>query len=306
MSVYTVVTRQQLKEFLSSYDLGNLVNYQGISAGIENTNYFVTTTAGEFVLTLFEQFNYDELPYFLELTAYLSEHAIPCAHPLADKEERYLRELNGKPSALVERLQGHDVNIPTLAQCQAIGTALGRLHVVSAGFPYRRPNGRGPHWWKLTAERLRSLLTAEDVDLLQEELHFQSKHRYLELPRGTIHADLFRDNALFEGDTLTGIIDFYYACDDAFLYDVAVTVNDWCSLPEGHLDETRMSALLDNYCHERKFTYLEQQVWSVMLRAAALRFWLSRLRDLHFPRPGEITHLKDPQVFRNILLAHKR
>lgn len=306
MSVYTVVTRPQLEVFLTTYDIGQLVDYQGISAGIENTNYFVTTTTGEFVLTLFEQFNHDELPYFLELTAYLAEHTIPCAHPLADKDERYLRELNNKPAAIVERLRGRDVSVPTPAQCQAIGTALGQMHVVGTGFPYRRPNGRGPHWWKLTAERLWPLLSADDVNVLHEELRFQSSQRHLELPRGTIHADLFRDNALFEGDSLTGIIDFYYACDDALLYDVAVTVNDWCSLPKGDLDEERVAALLRGYCCERTFTYLEQQSWGVMLRGAALRFWLSRLQDLHFPRAGEMTHLKDPNVFRTILLTHQQ
>ncbi|MDM8560914.1 homoserine kinase [Candidatus Parabeggiatoa sp. HSG14] len=305
MSVYTSIENHQLEDFLSHYNLGHLVDYQGINAGIENTNYFVTTSTGEFVLTLFEQFsiNYDELPYFLELMAYLAEHDIPSAHPLADKEGHYLRQLKAKPAALVQRLRGKEVEIPTLAQCHAVGKVLGRLHVISPHFPHHRANGRGPHWWKTTAERVLPCLKAEDAYLLQAELHFQASYQHSDLPRGVIHADLFRDNTLFEGNTLCGVIDFYYACNDVLLYDVAVTVNDWCTLPNGYLDEQRFDAIFESYCENRPLTSLEFETWTVMLRAAALRFWLSRLQDLHFPRPGEITHTKNPDVFRNILQA---
>jgi len=304
MSVYTPVERHQLEDFLRHYNLGTLISHQGINAGIENTNYFVTTNVGEFVLTLFECLDYDELPYFLELMAYLAEHNIPSAHPLKTKKGDYLRQLNGKPAALVERLDGKDVEVPTLAQCRAVGKTLGYLHVVSPNFPKSRPNGRGPHWWKVTTEQVLPFMDASDATLLQAELRFQANFRHLDLPRGVIHADLFRDNALFKGDTLCGIIDFYYACNDVLLYDVAVTINDWCSEPSGRLDEKRVQAMFGNYIQKRKLTQLEYKAWPVMLRAAALRFWLSRLQDLYFPRPGEITHTKDPTVFRNILQAH--
>jgi len=305
MSVYTLVDRQQLETFLAHYEIGSLVHYQGIRAGIENTNYFVTTSQGEFVLTLFEQHSYDELPYFLELMAYLAEHQVPSAHPLADKETQYLRYLNGKPTALVQRLRGHDVETPTLTQCQALGQALGYLHLVGLQFPLQRENSRGPRWWNVTAKRVFPHLKTEEAVLLEEELNFQANYKDLDLPRGVVHADLFRDNALFEGDTLSGIIDFYYACNDVLLFDVAVTINDWCSLPNGQLDRERLQVLLEGYCQQRAFTALEQQTWGVMLRAAALRFWLSRLQDLHFPRPGEMTHIKNPDVFRDILQARK-
>ncbi|KHD06000.1 serine kinase [Candidatus Thiomargarita nelsonii] len=301
MSVYTLIERHQLEDFLCHYDLGTLVTYQGINAGIENTNYFVTTTAGEFVLTLFEQHSHEELPYFLELMAYLAEHNIPSAHPLADKAGHYLRQLNGKPAALVQRLSGKDVEVPNLAQCHAIGYTLGHLHVISPDFPHHRPNGRGSDWWKVTAERVLPLMAADDVALLQAELRFQANYKNLDLPRGVIHADLFRDNALFNGDKLSGIIDFYYACNDVLLYDIAVLINDWCSLPNGHLDNKRVDAIFEGYYENRTLTPLENEIWPVMLRAAALRFWLSRLQDFHFPRPGEITHIKNPDVFRNIL-----
>lgn len=301
MSVYTIVERHQLKSFLHTYNVGQLVNYQGISAGIENTNYFVTTTQGEFVLTLFEQLSAEELPYFLELMAYLSERGVPSAHPIANREQQYLSELNQRPTVLVERLRGEGVMIPSLAQCRALGHALGNFHAVSPQFPFHRINPCGPSWWHKVAQRLFPCLPEEDATLLQAELDFQSQYKNVELPYGVIHADLFRDNALFEQNKLSGIIDFYYACNDVLLYDVAVTINDWCSLPNGHLDEKRVQAILDTYRQQREFTPIEIQAFPTLLRAAALRFWLSRLQDLHFPRAGEITHIKDPNVFKNIL-----
>jgi homoserine kinase type II len=304
MSVYTSIEYHQLEKFLTRYQLGTLVSYQGISAGIENTNYFVTTTVGEFVLTIFEQHSAQELPYFLELMAYIAEHEVPCAHPLPDKKGHYLQEFKGKPTALVERLWGKEVKSPSLVQCRAIGTSLGRLHLIGSAFPHHRPNGRGPTWWKTTASRVLPYLNTQDTILLEAELRFQAHYQHLELPRGIIHADLFRDNALFQGDALCGIIDFYNACNDVLLYDVAIVVNDWCSLPNGHLDEQRVKAIFEGYCEQRSLTSLESKVWLILLRAAALRFWLSRLQDLYFPRPGEITHTKNPAMFRNILQSH--
>ncbi len=306
MSVYTIVEHAQLDAFLRHYDVGRLIAFQGISAGIENTNYFVTTSDGEFVLTLFERLNYDEVLYFLELMAYLADHEVPSAHPLANQQEQYLQILNDRPAALVERLAGQDISVPTPKHCYTLGNALGYLHTVSPSFPYRRPNGRGPHWWKITAEQVEPFLTQEESALLREELLFQAQHRYIDLPRGVIHGDLFRDNALFVADNLSGLIDFYYACDDVLLYDVAVTINDWCRLSDGQLDESRMHHFLEGYTQQRKLTRLEYQLWPVMLRAAALRFWLSRLQDLHFPRVGELTHIKNPDEFKNILQAHKQ
>lgn len=305
MSVYTPVERDELVTFLGNYELGELLDYQGISAGIENTNYFVTTSEKRLVLTLFENHTADELGYFLDLMAFLAEHAVPSAHPIADRDGHYLRELKGKPTAFVMRLSGASVEQPSVAQCRAIGHALGQLHVAGQQFSGHRDNDRGPHWWHTTREIIAPKLSESDRALLDEELAFQRSHRFDNLPRGVIHADLFRDNALFEGDTLTGIIDFYYACNDVLLYDVAVTVNDWCSNGDGSLSEEKLLALLSAYHEVRPFTGEEQAAWPVMLRAGALRFWLSRLQDLHFPREGELTHTKDPEVFKAILLQRK-
>jgi homoserine kinase type II len=301
MSVYTLVNEADLTAFLAEYNVGDLIDYTGISAGIENTNYFVTTSGGRFVLTLFEQLSAGELPYFLDLMAFLAEHEVPSAHPIADNAGHYLRTLKGKPAALVQRLNGYTVDHPNPAQCAALGSMLGRLHAVGHEFTEHRDNDRGPHWWRETADKLGDRLYAEDRTLLDAELSFQGNFRSSALPRGVIHADLFRDNALFLDEELTGIIDFYYACNDVLLYDLAVTVNDWCSTTGGSLDPARSQALLGAYCIQRPVSSDEITAWPVMLRAGALRFWLSRLHDKHFPKEGEITHIKDPEVFRRIL-----
>lgn len=306
MSVYTTVEQDELIEFLKQYSLGELVDYKGISSGIENTNYFVTTTSGQYVLTLFEQLGEKELPYFLNLMAFLAEHDVPSAHPLPDNNGDYLRSLNGKPAALVQRLLGGEVSKPNLVQIETLGDALGHMHTAGLEFSQTRENRRGPHWWRETIDKVKPHLNQEDNTILREELAFQTSFRHSELPTGVTHADLFRDNALWDGDRLTGIIDFYYACNDVLLYDVAVTVNDWCIGNDeelnGELDETKTTAFLTSYNKQRPFTTKEQAAWPVMLRAAALRFWLSRLQDMHFPRPGEITHTKDPDIFKQILL----
>ncbi len=301
MSVYTCVERHELEEFLRHYQLGELVDFQGISAGIENTNYFVTTDQGEYVLTLFEALSRDELPYFLDLMAYLAEHNVPSAHPMADDNSHFLRQLKGKPAALVQKLDGRNVEQPNPCQCAELAAALAHMHVVGQDFSGQRSNQRGPHWWQVTAREVHDRLSARERRLLDAELAFQKQHSHDTLPRGVIHADLFRDNALFVNDHLTGIIDFYYACNDVLLYDVAVTVNDWCCHDDGRLDEARLTAFMDAYQQERPLDESERAAWPIMLRAAALRFWLSRLKDKHFPREGELTHIKDPTVFQHIL-----
>ena len=301
MSVYTTVSEHDLTQFLADYSIGELVSLTGISDGIENTNYFVETTQGKYVLTLFEALSADELPFFLDLMAHLNEHQVPSAHPIADNNTRYLKTLCGKPAALVQRLSGKSNMQPSEEQCAALGQALGHSHVVTQNFTGKRENRRGPHWWQHTGQRLLPHLTATQKQLLEDELAFQAKHRRDNLPRGIIHADLFRDNALFDGDTLTGIIDFYYACNDVLLYDVAVTVNDWCTNDDASLNTARCQSLLQAYQKERPFSADEKADWPLMLRAAALRFWLSRLQDMHFPREGEMTHIKDPAAFEDIL-----
>ena len=304
MSVYTTVTPEQLALWLSRHNVGTLIDLRGISAGIENTNYFVTTTAGRYVLTLFEKLTAAELPFYLNLMAHLADHGIPSARPIPDLDGSLLGELSGKPAALVSFLPGKDVEAPEAAHCAAVGSMLARIHRAGLSYSARMENPRGLAWWQQVLPEIVGFLPAADASLLEREVAFHAAHRYPEAPRGAIHADLFRDNALFEGERISGVIDFYFACTDALLFDVAICVNDWCLHPDGSVDHTRAQALLDAYQHMRSIGEPEAQAWPVMLRAAALRFWVSRLYDYHLPRPGELTHAKDPRHFQRILEQH--
>lgn len=307
MSVYTEVSRDELVAFLNDYTVGKLVSYEGISDGIENTNYFVTTEQGQFVLTLFEQHEFGELTYFLDVMTFFYQQGIPSAHPAADKQGNYLKMLCGKPAALVMRLSGRGVNsVASIAQCQAIGNILGKMHVVGQQFELHRVTERGPDWRQLMAETLLPHLDDNSAELLTDELAFQQNYANLGLPMGVTHSDLFRDNALFDGDQLKGIIDFYYACDEYLLYDLAVAVNDWCVGENGVIDTQRYKALITAYSQQRELTETELENFNLVLRAAALRFWLSRLQDKLFPREGELTQIKDPDYFLNILQQHRQ
>ena len=302
MSVFTKVTHEELADWLRGYDIGTLRELQGISAGIENTNYFVTTSAGRFVLTLFEKLTEAELPFYLNLMAHLAGRGIPCPAPTANRSGNMLGHLNGKPATLVTCLPGAVVLAPTVRHCELLGATLADMHIAGASYPGRLENPRGPKWWHEAAPKVMPFLDEHRRGLLQSELQFQSQHRKDKLPRGPVHADLFRDNALWDkGPRLGGVIDFYFAGIDTLLFDVAVTVNDWCVEPTGEVDEPRARALLGAYAKRRGFTAEERSAWPVMMRAGALRFWLSRLYDFYLPRPGELTHAHDPEHFRRIL-----
>ena len=303
MSVYTTVTEPQLQNFLQSYDLGELAEFEGITDGIENTNYFVTTDHGEYVLTLFEILTMEELPFFVELMAFLNEHNIPSAHPVMNRQHSYLGELNDRPAILMQRLHGMSVDQPTVSQCEAIGRVLGDLHLRGSYFSMHYDNSRGEIWRNKTGQQLMPLLSSEDAKLLQDELKEYAQHNMKQLPSGVIHADLFRDNVLFEGEQLTGLLDFYNACIDSFLYDLAITVNDWCLAENGRVDFDFAYALCDAYSRERPLTAEEKNAWPMMLRISAMRFWLSRLWSLHYPREGDLTFQKNPDDFKQILVA---
>ncbi len=301
MSVFTPVTPEQLSAWLKNYRLGTLVEMQGIASGIENTNYFVTTSGGRYVLTLFEKLTPIELPFYLGLMAHLAQHGVPSPAPAPDAEGRLFSQLNGKPAALVSRLPGESVTAPTPAQCGEVGGTLADIHLAGQSYPGRLDNPRGPRWWRLAAGKVSPFLDAERAALLHAEIEFQARHRCEALPRGPVHADLFRDNVLFNAERIGGVIDFYFAGVDCLLFDVAVTLNDWCVHPGGEIDAPRAQALLAAYHARRPFSPAEREAWPVLLRSAALRFWLSRLYDFYLPRPGELVHAHDPEHFRRIL-----
>lgn len=316
MSVFTTVTQQELCIWLQNYSIGALVELKGISSGITNTNYFVTTQTNggvrnKYVLTLFEQNNIEELPYFIDLMSHLAAHGIPCPRPIADDQGVCLRVLNDKPAALVSCLVGQDVQQPNIAQCAEVGRVLAQMHLAGLTFEAQFPqhfqlgnaihNRRDADWRLATAQKVMPKLNVDEQQLLRAELDYQRDLNLAALPHGVVHGDLFRDNVLFDGDKLGGFIDFYYACHDSLAYDVAIAVNDWCIAPDGQFDEEKLAAFLAAYQAVRPFNETECLIWHALLRRAALRFWLSRLYDFHFPAEGELTHAKDPNHFRRIL-----
>jgi homoserine kinase type II len=305
MSVYTAVTADELDAWLARYALGTLVEHSPIAAGIENTNYFVTTERGRYVLTLYERLPADELPFYLNLMAHLARAGVEVPAPAPDRTGALFSHLNGRPAGLVSRIDGATIEAPTADECAAVGEALARLHCASQEYRARLTNRRGPAWWRQAARAVRPYITAEQNALLSAETRFQTGFGKVKLPKGAIHGDLFRDNVLFAGHRVAGIIDFGFAATDFFAYDLAIAVNDWCvtDAPDGGLDQQRAQAMTRGYHEVRPLTADERSQWPALLRAAALRFWVSRLYDLHLPRPGELTHAHDPAPFERILRA---
>ena len=307
MSVYTNVSDRELAQFLRDYELGDARALTGIPAGVENSNYFLDTDKGRFVLTLFERLPRSKIPYFLALTEWLSLRGIPCPRPMHTVAGNSLGTLCDKPAAIVQRLSGDSIEgrAPSATEISALGELLARMHLAGEDFPERHPNPAGFDWWQETARHLVPHLSPEDNTIIAEELAYQRTVRRTPLPGGVVHADLFPDNVLFENGRISGAIDFYYAGDDAWLYDLAVVANSWCSVADGRFDHTLVRGLWHAYVAARPLQAGEEDLWFPLLRAAALRFWLLRLDALHFRRPGAITQCKDPEEYRRILLRRR-
>ncbi|MES2976287.1 MAG: homoserine kinase [Pseudomonadota bacterium] len=306
MAVFTEVSEDDARALLARLGLGELTELRGIEGGIENTNYFATTGSGEYVLTLFERLGAGQLPFYLHLMKHLAQRGIPVPDPAADKAGDILHTLCGKPAAVVNRLRGKSQLAPGPVHCAAVGTMLARMHL--AGRDYRRsqPNLRGLPWWNETVPVVLPFLTPSQAALLAGELAYQNHvaggSAYEALPRGPVHADLFRDNVMFEGETLTGFFDFYFAGVDTWLFDLGVCLNDWCiDLATGAHEPERADALVSAYTAERPFTAQERQLLPAMLRAGALRFWISRLWDFHLPREASMLKPHDPAHFERVL-----
>ena len=297
MSVFTPLERHELEAFLAPYGLGRLKDFQGIAAGTENSNFFVSLEAGEFVLTLVERGPQADMPFFVELLERLHQAGLPVPYAVVTQQGEALRELAGKPALLQPRLAGKHVSQPNAHHCAEIGAWLARLHLTTREQILERRSDRGLDWMLEEGPVLALELHDEQLPLLRDSLHEVEglKTRILALPRANLHADLFRDNALFDGNHLSGVIDFYNACSGPMLYDLAITLNDWCSQADDSLDLPRARALLGAYAALRPFTRSEAELWPAMLRIACLRFWLSRLiaarrfqgRDVLVKDPGE-------------------
>ncbi len=310
MAVYTEVRFDEADALFRRLGLGALTDLQGIRSGIENTNYYAATARGQWVLTLFERLSAQQLPYYLRLMEHLALQGIPVPAPQPDAEGGLVHTLAGKPAAVVTRLPGSHRLAPDAAHCAQVGAMLARMHGAGASFALQQPHLRGLAWWLETAPLVLPHLAAEPAALLREELAFQ---RHLAaspagqaLPRGPIHADLFRDNVMFDdtagADRLCGFFDFYFAGTDALLFDVAVCLNDWCTdLASGQLDEARAAVFTAAYERVRPFTAGEARAMPSLLRAAALRFWISRLWDWHLPRSAALLQAKDPTQFERVL-----
>ncbi|WP_281645320.1 homoserine kinase [Parendozoicomonas sp. Alg238-R29] len=318
MSVYTQLSHKDFCSFLSLYDQGELISWKGIEAGIENTNYFVNTKrsgSGEhnFVLTIFEYLPKERLPFFIQFMELLADSGLPVPAPVHGLDDQPLREIKGKPCMLQPRLPGHHVDPAdlTITQCQAIGENLARIHVAGIGATFSQDDLRGMEWINKQINRLSLLLPNEEAELQASQWKDITTGLAAEpdLPQGLIHADLFVDNVLFEGEQVTGMIDFFQSCKGWLLYDVAVTVNDWCRQPDSlELDAARTEAFLKAYNAVRPFTDSEKRCWHLMHRLACLRFWISRLLTYTYPEdPAEddqdevIRHFKDPDEFRDML-----
>ncbi|WP_068828928.1 homoserine kinase [Pseudomonas sp. BMS12] len=307
MSVFTPLERHELEAFLEPYGLGRLKDFQGIAAGSENSNFFISLEGGEFVLTLVERGPRGDLPFFVELLERLHQAGLPVPYGVAAHDGEVLRELAEKPALLQPRLAGKHVQQPNTHHCAEIGAWLARLHLATHDAPLERRSDRGLDWMLEEGTVLALELHDEQLPLLRDSLHEVSelKPRILALPRANLHADLFLDNALFDGNHLTGVIDFYNACSGPMLYDLAITLNDWCSLPDQSLDLPRAQALLGAYAALRPFSRAEAELWPAMLRIACLRFWLSRLIAARRFQGRDVL-VKDPAEFQRRLAQRQQ
>ena len=314
MAVYTEVAAQEASALMQQLGLGELRTLQGCAGGIENTNYFVTTElAGqsrELVLTLFERLSLEQLPFYLRLMKHLAQHDVPVPEPSANQQGDLVFEFKGKPTAVVERLRGASELKPSKQHCALVGAMLARMHLAGRDFDLQQPNLRGLAWWEETVPVVLPYLSASQATLIQSELAYQvhvaRDAHYSALPRGPIHADLFRDNVMFErvgGELrLTGFFDFYFAGVDNWLFDIAVCLNDWCVEPlTGAHQSGLCESFLEAYQDLRPLSGAERRLLPALLRAAALRFWISRLWDLHLPRQASVLKPHDPAQFERIL-----
>ncbi|MEO9274484.1 homoserine kinase [Marinomonas sp. 5E14-1] len=311
MAVYTSLSDSDMRALVADYYLGELVSFQGISGGVENTNYFLTTTTGKYVVTLFEEFELGEVPYFLDVVAHLKSKGFNVPAALIDIHGERLREVNGRPAIIVDCFPGGELKQTDENSCRLMGAALAKLHIAGEDFPEHRDSHRGVDWWKQTSQAIATQLEPAQTELLMSQII--AFDDFIEtrpnLPKTTIHGDLFYNNTLFENGQLSAIIDFYNACHSWVMYDLAIVVNDWCSdVTTGELDPIKYQALLKAYLHERDVSSAEIEAWPYMLRIAALRFWLSRLEAWHGAKhdPERLAQQHDPLEFQRILEARVR
>jgi homoserine kinase type II len=304
MSVFTPVSTDEARSLLTRYSLGDLEKLEGIAQGVENTNYFLTTTTGEYVLTLFEHISREDLPFYVGLMDHLAANEVICPRPMKMDDGGMIATVNGKPACIVTRLPGEPEPFPEEEECHIVGRVLAGIHVAGVEYDAGLENWRGREWRERFAAQVRPKLSHSENELITSENAYQALHDDSVLPQGIIHGDLFHDNVLWDEEGHGGVIDFYFACDDVLLYDVAIAVNDWCVNKDATLDPARTHAFIKGYESLRPLEELERELWPVMLRRAALRTWLGRLGYNHFPRDSHITVPKDHEFSRRLLERH--
>jgi len=309
MSVYTELTHNDIETIMADYQLGTLTCFEGIAAGIENSNFFIDTASGRYVLTIFERMDEVELPYFMHLMKHLAANGLSCPDVMQRHDGSLLFSTHGKQGCIVSCLSGRTLEQLNRAQLRSSGEALARLHLAGSDFSEQRENPTGFDW---LAERITEMMAKVDAiygsdaaAMLADEMTFQRACTRDALPRGVIHGDLFVDNILFEGDKASGIIDFYYAHDAPFAMDIAITINAQAVLLTNE-DQSRIDGFLAGYESLRPLQADELQALPGLLRLAALRFWVSRLYDAIYPRGGAMTQTKDPEEYRRKLLLHRK
>ncbi|MEH2472678.1 homoserine kinase type II [Nitrobacteraceae bacterium AZCC 2161] len=309
MAVYTDVAADELAEFLAAYDIGEVLSYKGIAEGVENSNFLLHTTAGSFFLTLYEKrTKVDDLPFFLGLMAHLASHGITCPQPVKMRDGAMLGTLAGRPAAIIDFLEGVWPRKPNAAHCAGIGQALAKLHLAGRDFPMSRANALSVSGWRplFTSAASRANEVQPGLrEFLASELNYLEGRWPKDLPQGVIHADLFPDNALFLGENLSGLIDFYFACNDILVYDVAICLNAWCFEADHSFNVTKARAFLSAYGRERKLSDAEQAALPLLARGAALRFLLTRLVDFLNVPAGALVQPKDPLEYVRKLRFHQ-
>ncbi len=309
MAVYTDVAAEDLAHFLADYDLGGLLSQKGIAEGVENSNYFVMTESGPFILTLYEKrVNVDDLPFFLGLMEHLAERGVLCPTPIRDRGGVALKTLNGRPATLISFLTGVSPRRVLAEHCAEVGRTLADLHLKGADFALKRTNALSLNGWPQLAE---GCTTRADVvengltEELQSEIEAMQRGWPDSLPAGVIHADLFCDNVFFDGPRLSGLIDFYFACNDQFAYDVAICLNAWCFENAKEFNVTKAQAMLNAYRQVRPFEAQEIDALPLLARGAALRFLLTRLYDWLHPVDGALVTPKDPREYLYRMRFHR-
>ena len=301
MSVYTNLSAKDVSELVSKYNIGVLKSFKGISDGITNTNYFLNTSKGRYIITIFEDITEIKVKKYLKLMNFFSENNLCCPEIMLTKTGDIISLVKSKPCSIMEKLPGKTINVTNVSLCKSIGTIIGNFHSAGKKYNHNISNSRDIKWVERNILKVKNHISKEQLDILNFSSKIFRKVFEMKLPNGMIHSDLFRDNVLARGDKVTGIIDYYYSFNGPLIYELAVIINDWCINKDGSINSKKYDNFLSSYNLERSLTVIEKRQINNAMIAAGLRFYLSRLVDMIFPKVGEITHIKDPSVFETVI-----